>query len=473
MSCGVETEALSLLKTLTDGVDFAVPVVNMDDPLFSLPPGSDTDLYKPVARLNADRITTGKVDGTGTFDVMMRAFSAHLKLEKDAGRISGAEYTKAYVALIQAAMQSASSFEGQAETLFWQSQAAQIAAITARVSLMQEKVKYAALQYAAHQAKAEYALSEMKVASESVSYCSQKFNLDSLLPLQAAGLTTENAAKAFNLTNMLPIQYALLQSQAAGALIQNDTANYNLKVTLPTQHDIQLLQQAGQVTANATSAYNLNTMLPLQSNLLSSQAQTAALERDTKSYQLLTLMPLQAAGLTIQNTTAQLDHDIKGYTLSVMMPLQSQMLDLQKSGVAKDNQIKDYNIAWTLVADYDMKRAQADGLAIDKQMKQYNLQYILPMQLATQTEQLQVARAQTQDGRTDGSPITGTLGAQKNLYNQQIQSYLIDGKVKVAKIFSDAWVTQKTMDEGVVPPGQFTNASLDPLLAGVRQAVGI
>jgi hypothetical protein len=40
--------------------------------------------------------------------------------------------------------------------------------------------------------------------------------------------------------------------------------------------------------------------------------------------------------------------------------------------------------------------------------------------------------------------------------------------VKASKIFSDAWITMKTIDEGLVPPNGFTNASLDTVLTALK-----
>lgn len=82
-------------------------------------------------------------------------------------------------------------------------------------------------------------------------------------------------------------------------------------------------------------------------------------------------------------------------------------------------------------------------------------------------EQLESQRAQTLDTRQDGAVrsyvhtnpdtttetrLTGLLGVQKSLYNQQIYSYRDDGKVKAADMFSRLWMTMKTMDDGVLPP---------------------
>lgn len=61
-------------------------------------------------------------------------------------------------------------------------------------------------------------------------------------------------------------------------------------------------------------------------------------------------------------------------------------------------------------------------------------------------------RAQT-DVRTDGSTVTGAVGKQKDLYSQQITSYQRNSELSAARVFSDAWITQKTIGRGFVAPG--------------------
>lgn len=47
--------------------------------------------------INIDEITTGSIDGTGVFDVLMRSFREHVKLEYEENRITGSEYANVYL----------------------------------------------------------------------------------------------------------------------------------------------------------------------------------------------------------------------------------------------------------------------------------------------------------------------------------------------------------------------------------------
>lgn len=83
-------------------------------------------------------------------------------------------------------------------------------------------------------------------------------------------------------------------------------------------------------------------------------------------------------------------------------------------------------------------------------------------------EQIEAARAQTLDTRTDGTTVVGSIGKQKALYTQQIDSYKKDAEYKVGKMYLDGWITQKTIDEGLTAPSQLTNAQIDSILTKLR-----
>lgn len=95
-------------------------------------------------------------------------------------------------------------------------------------------------------------------------------------------------------------------------------------------------------------------------------------------------------------------------------------------------------------------------------------------QISLIDEQVDAARAQTKDTILGGmTPVGGILGSQKNLYDQQKQSYIHDSMNKAAKVLSDAWTTQKTVDDGWTPPNTFLNTYIDPALREYFETVGV
>lgn len=296
-SYSADIDANALFTALTADDSTALPSIDLNGTEFELPAGGD--LYTAVTRLTNADVTTKDVCGTGSFDVFMAGYAAQLREEFNTGRIMGAEYTKAYVAMSQLAMQSAVQFLLGKDQAYWQAQQAQVAAIQARVALETAKLQYAAMQLETLNARANYALTKLKLATEDATFGTAKYNVENVLPKQ-----------------------------------------------------VELMEQ--QIAQSAE-----------QTNLIQKQEALTA-------------------------------------------------------------------------------------------------------------EQTEAARAQTLDTRTDGTtPVVGVLGQQKSLYAQQVTSYQRDAEVKAAKIFSDAWITMKTIDEGLLPPSAMDNISLEGILNTLKSKNGI
>lgn len=277
MSCSAEVEANRLLEELTKGDDFTLPDIDMTGPEWDIPGGDDSPIFGAIDKISNESLTTREVGGSGTFDALMESAHNHLKAEFKANRITGGEYTKAYIAMMESCMSNAVQFLLGRDQAYWAAAMAQIQAVTARVQLATSKAQFVLAKIQALSAKSEYALTKMKIATESETYC----------------------AALFNAVQMLPQQLKLL------------------------------------------------------------------------------------------------------------------------------------------------------------------------------TEQTEAQRAQTLDTRTDGAVVKGSVGKQKELYSQQITSYQRDAEVKASKLFTDAWITQKTIDEGLNPPNGFTNASIDTILTKLKSNNGL
>ena len=277
MSCSAEVEANRLLEELTKGDDFTLPDIDMSGPEWDIPGGDNSPIFDAIDKISNESLTTREVGGSGTFDALMESAHNHLKAEFKANRITGGEYTKAYIAMMESCMSNAVQFLLGRDQAYWAAAMAQIQAVTARVQLATSKAQFVLARIQALSAKSEYALTKMKIATESETYC----------------------AALFNASQMLPQQLKLI------------------------------------------------------------------------------------------------------------------------------------------------------------------------------TEQTEAQRAQTLDTRSDGATVTGSVGKQKELYSQQITSYQRDAEVKASKLFTDAWITQKTIDEGLNPPNGFTNASIDTILTKLKSNNGL
>ena len=108
-----------------------------------------------MAVLDVNDVTTGAIDGTGTFDVLMQTVFLHLQREYAAGRITGDMYAKAYIELMnntlaQATQYVVAAFQATAND---ELVAAQIRKINKDIELVTEQIELIGYQGVSEQAK--------------------------------------------------------------------------------------------------------------------------------------------------------------------------------------------------------------------------------------------------------------------------------------------------------------------------------
>ena len=292
MSCGAEAEGNSLFQTLTAGVSFEIPQIDVTGPSFQIPGGMDSELYKEVTRIANSELTTTTLDGTGTFDVLMRGFKAHLKEEYNQSRITGAEYTKAYTALVESAMAQGVQFLLGKDASFWQAMSAQIQAITAKLQLETARVRHTTAQLEALNQEATFALTKMRLANENMQYCIGKFNHEQMLPAQKTGQDIANRTAVYNLDMIMPLQKVGLEHS-------NSIALFNLQTMLPQQHELLVEQtevQRAQTLDTRSNGITVVGAVGKQKDLYSQQIKSFQRDSELKAAKLF------ADAWTVQKT---------------------------------------------------------------------------------------------------------------------------------------------------------------------------
>ena len=292
MSCGAEAEGNSLFQTLTAGVSFEIPQIDVTGPSFQIPGGMDSELYKEVTRIANSELTTTTLDGTGTFDVLMRGFKAHLKEEYNQSRITGAEYTKAYTALVESAMAQGVQFLLGKDASFWQAMSAQIQAITAKLQLETARVRHTTAQLEALNQEATFALTKMRLANENMQYCIGKFNHEQMLPAQKTGQDIANRTAVYNVDMIMPLQKVGLEHS-------NSIALFNLQTMLPQQYELLVEQtevQRAQTLDTRSNGITVVGTIGKQKDLYSQQI--VSYQRDSE----LKAAKLFADAWTVQKT---------------------------------------------------------------------------------------------------------------------------------------------------------------------------
>lgn len=162
--------AAQLEWNLSKGVDFSIPVVNWDDDMFKIPPELIEALHRPPKSVTIEDVTVREYGGTGCFDAIMESFHKHLKLEFDAGRITGAEYATTWTQLSGLAMQHAVAFALQKDKVSLDLINTQIQAITGLIGLASARVQLAIAQAQVHINRANYCLAKLKLATEDANF---------------------------------------------------------------------------------------------------------------------------------------------------------------------------------------------------------------------------------------------------------------------------------------------------------------
>lgn len=193
-------------------------------------------------------------------------------------------------------------------------------------------------------------------------------------------------------------------------------------------------------------------------NIANADAQYCEIIKGTeiKTFELENLLPI---------TKAQEQHK-----LNCTMPAQTQLVEEQVE-TARAQTLDTRSDNMTPVSG--ILGQQKAGLVLDVSMKQYGFDNTLPAQLNILQEQRESERAKTLDTRSDAAPVTGSIGKQKELYDEQILSFEKDAKFKTAKMYLDGWITQKTLDEGLLAPTELQNTGVDAVLASIRATNGL
>ena len=171
MTCNADNIGKALFSNLIAGEDFSIPEVDFSDPKWALPASLDTALQADVKSVELEDLTERRVGGDGSVDALMEFASAHLKEEFDKGRITGAEYTKAYTSIMTAAMQTGLQFLLQRDAVRWAGITAQIQALATRVNLETAKAQFIAAKASVRATEAQYANLVIDLSIKDSNYC--------------------------------------------------------------------------------------------------------------------------------------------------------------------------------------------------------------------------------------------------------------------------------------------------------------
>lgn len=429
--------ANSLFTALTAGVSFpAVP--DFSDDRFNVTPDTTSDLYSDIAGATLKELTENSLEGEGVFDVMMSVMDKHIEREFKGNRITGSQYAEVYTAVANNVMNQAVGFVLQKDQAKWaavtaqmQARIAEIQATQALIELEKAKVDATKAVFDMNMSAAQYALTKMQTATEEANHDS---------------VTADVAIKQYQRNFQLPAELAISQYERS-AVMPSTVAMNQLQV------DRILPAQA------AISEYQNRVLQPLEAAIQGLQRdRIIPTQADIEDFKLKSMMPVELA---------QQQH-----ILNKRQPAETKLIEEQVE-VQRANTLDTRQDGLTPVSG--VIGLQKRNLTVDASTKDYVLANQLPRQVELiekqvilTAEQMESERSKTLDTRTDGSTVEGSVGKQKDLYDQQIDSFIKDAAHKTAKMYLDGWITQKTMDEGLNAPTQLTNNEVNSVLAAVR-----
>jgi hypothetical protein len=158
-------DSKAIFEYLTKSQNWDLPELNLND--INFPPELLEALKNKPETLSDDSLTNtkfdnnvreyGKVTGNGTLDKILESLKANLWLEYHNGRITGAEYAQAYVAMTQGALQSAVQFLISRDKAYWDALLAQTQAYSALVDLETKKMQLLNAKFQAYLIRSQFA----------------------------------------------------------------------------------------------------------------------------------------------------------------------------------------------------------------------------------------------------------------------------------------------------------------------------
>lgn len=166
-----ETQATALFNALD--MNFTLPVPDLTGVNYNLPTRTGNPIYAAVDPIVIADLTTGDVNGTGVFDKLMMSMKTHLLEQFTKNRITGDQFTKAYIELTTACLTTGLQFIMGKDAANWQvlalkeqAKRAEAEAVTAAVNLETAKAQLATARYQAELIDAQFCLVKMQLATE-------------------------------------------------------------------------------------------------------------------------------------------------------------------------------------------------------------------------------------------------------------------------------------------------------------------
>ena len=286
-----ESDKLSekLYYNLNTSNSFGLDKLKVDLNEFNIPQELLNKILNYHISATVDEVTTKDPDGAGAFDVFMSAISKHLEKEFRQGRIVGADYSNAYLAAMQMALQQAVDFVLKKDQVFITTATSQLTAINVAIETIKAKISLILAQIQAYTAQTEYANKKLTLATLHEQYINLTAQYDNLLKekerieAQTAQIVAQTAqvpeqtkhiqaqtAQLTAQTNQIPEQTKHIQAQTAQVMEQMEATRGQ---TIGTRTDGTII--TGSIGASIKQSEKQIEVMSAQIKLLGEQFETA------------------------------------------------------------------------------------------------------------------------------------------------------------------------------------------------------
>ena len=366
----LETRSKEILSSLTEGLDFTIPNIDFNDKAFEIPQALIDALQKVPEPLTTDLLTEKIVDGNGTFDAIMTAMKAHLKIEYNEGRITGAEYTKAYIAMLQSALQFAVQYLLGRDNAYFQAIGAQTQALTNSINIYKAKVELAIAQAQAHQNKAEYANRVLGLGT--VEKQTLLTNAQTSKVTEEVKLVTSQTAKVTKEIPMVEAQTEQIKKNtdlaiANTAKVKEETRLVGTQILVQTQQEKLLKEQTEQIHAQTSDtktdgSTEVTGLMGVQKDVNIKQGNLIVAQTDVQKQQKeLLIEQTEQAHAQVSDTQLDGKTPVTGYTGNQNSLLKQQVTSFKKDAIIKAAKV----YADSLTTQLSMNTATVAGTGLD------------------------------------------------------------------------------------------------------------
>ena len=284
----IQNEIAQLYTALDEAaldLDFPTPTLDYGDSDVEFPAFTG-ELAEEAPALTITAVTTGQLNGTGSFDQLMQVFQKYIEREFQANRISGTEYSKIYMETLALAAQQGAQFVLAANSAAWQNRLLRAQAQQAEYTKIMAKLEAKRALFALYQANADMLTAQIQAYIGKANLINSKMGLSTSfeqIQVMEESIDTARAQTKDTLQNGSPVA-GVLKQQRDLVSTQIDQIEEQI-INLTKQRDLlceQVESQRAQTTDARTDGLAVTGLLGAQRELYKEQQQAYTTDAKAK-----------------------------------------------------------------------------------------------------------------------------------------------------------------------------------------------